>query len=63
MTGILKAFGFSLAAILFAVVFVTGALGKAIAVVTLWCADQPALVWVAVLAVITVGLYFKDRSK
>lgn len=36
MTGILKAFKFSLAAILFAVVFVTGALGKAVAVVTLW---------------------------
>lgn len=63
MTGILKAFGLSLAAILFAVVFVTGALGKAIAVVTLWCADQPAWVWVAVLAVITAGLYFKDHSK
>jgi len=59
----MKAFGLALIGILVAVTVITGALGKMIIAATLWCADQPAWMWVAVLAVITVGLYFKDRSK
>ena len=63
MTGYLKAFAVSLALIMFAVVFVTGALGKAIAVVTLWCAEQPPVVWAAVILAAMMYCYYKDSRK